>query len=197
MAIIASLRQRPTGVPSPSSSSSSSSSTISLKPSAATTTAVLQNHHRPLQAQSPLSETQSTNPTTPKTQFSATKNDTPSSLTDHINDENEDINNNYNNTSNADNSGTNNGGGDGSFLELDCNDILQDMQETLDNSLQKTTETWRFTKATANEKIREVEHQVAETWDIASKAAIEGAKRLLRFEELPKEWQSNPYILTG
>ncbi|KAG0282402.1 hypothetical protein BGZ96_000523 [Linnemannia gamsii] len=71
------------------------------------------------------------------------------------------------------------------------------MQETLDNSLQKTTATWRLTKATANEKIREVEHQVAETWDIASSAAIEGAKRLLRFEELPKEWQSNPYILTG
>ena len=33
--------------------------------------------------------------------------------------------------------------------------------------------------------------------DAASKAAFEGAKRLLRFEELPKEWQSNPYILTG
>lgn len=71
------------------------------------------------------------------------------------------------------------------------------MQHTLDNSLQKTTETWRSTKASANEKIREVEHQVAETWDIASRAAIEGAKRLLHFEELPKEWQSNPYILTG
>ncbi|KAI8350846.1 hemolysin-III related-domain-containing protein [Mortierella sp. GBAus27b] len=37
---------------------------------------------------------------------------------------------------------------------------------------------------------------MSETWD-ASKAAFEGAKRLLRFEELPKEWQSNPYILTG
>ncbi|KAF9095838.1 hypothetical protein BGX29_008862 [Mortierella sp. GBA35] len=78
--------------------------------------------------------------------------------------------------------------------------MLQDMQNTLGNSLQKTnktvTETWRSTKATAGEKIREVEHQMTETWD-ASKAAFEGTKRLLRFEELPKEWQSNPYILTG
>ncbi|KAG0372910.1 hypothetical protein BGX24_012426 [Mortierella sp. AD032] len=74
------------------------------------------------------------------------------------------------------------------------------MQDTLEDSFQKTnnavTETWRSTKATANEKIRGVEQQVTETWD-ASKAAFEGAKRLLRFEELPKEWQSNPYILTG
>lgn len=74
------------------------------------------------------------------------------------------------------------------------------MQDTLEDQLHKTNETvaatWRSTKATANEKMKVVEHQMSETWD-ASKAAFEGAKRLLRFEELPKEWQSNPYILTG
>src|SRR5690242_15599779 len=163
MAMIASLRQRPTRAPS------SSSSTTAVKPSSATaaTTAALFHH----QEHSPLSETPSTNPATSKAQFFATKNDTPSFTKDQ--EENGKDNNN-------DDDG-------GSFLELDCHDILQNMQHTLDNSLQKTTETWRSTKATANEKIREVEHQVAETWDIATKAAIEGAKRLLRFEELPKE----------
>ncbi|KAG0064036.1 hypothetical protein BGZ90_002409 [Linnemannia elongata] len=74
------------------------------------------------------------------------------------------------------------------------------MQDTLEDQLHKTNETvaatWRSTKASANEKMKVVEHQMSETWD-ASKAAFEGAKRLLRFEELPKEWQSNPYILTG
>ncbi|KAG0364123.1 hypothetical protein BGZ54_007826 [Gamsiella multidivaricata] len=74
------------------------------------------------------------------------------------------------------------------------------MQDSLGESLSKTNETvaatWRSTKASANETMRVVENQMSETWD-ASKAAFEGAKRLLRFEELPKEWQSNPYIHTG
>lgn len=85
------------------------------------------------------------------------------------------------------------------FIEVESN-LLHDMQDTLGDQLSKTNETvaatWRSTKASAGEKIRVVEHQMTETWD-ASKAAFEGAKRLLRFEELPKEWQSNPYILTG
>ncbi|KAF9543298.1 hypothetical protein EC957_001025 [Mortierella hygrophila] len=85
------------------------------------------------------------------------------------------------------------------FIEVES-DLLHDMQDTLGDQLHKTNETvaatWRSTKATANEKMKVVEHQMSETWD-ASKAAFEGAKRLLRFEELPKEWQSNPYILTG
>ncbi|KAF9140966.1 hypothetical protein BG015_001457 [Linnemannia schmuckeri] len=85
------------------------------------------------------------------------------------------------------------------FIEVESN-LLHDMQDTLEDQLHKTNETvaatWRSTKATANEKMKVVEHQMSETWD-ASKAAFEGAKRLLRFEELPKEWQSNPYILTG
>ncbi|KAF9429312.1 hypothetical protein BGZ76_001501 [Entomortierella beljakovae] len=33
--------------------------------------------------------------------------------------------------------------------------------------------------------------------DAHRKAALEGAKRLLRFEELPEEWQENKYILSG
>ncbi|KAH7043003.1 hemolysin-III related-domain-containing protein [Linnemannia elongata] len=85
------------------------------------------------------------------------------------------------------------------FIEVES-DLLHDMQDTLEDQLHKTNETvaatWRSTKASANEKMKVVEHQMSETWD-ASKAAFEGAKRLLRFEELPKEWQSNPYILTG
>ncbi|KAG0376837.1 hypothetical protein BGX24_007155 [Mortierella sp. AD032] len=87
----------------------------------------------------------------------------------------------------------------GAFIEVES-DLLHDMQDTLGDQLHKTNETvaatWRSTKASANEKMKVVEHQMSETWD-ASKAAFEGAKRLLRFEELPKEWQSNPYILTG
>ncbi|KAF9112465.1 hypothetical protein BGX27_003352 [Mortierella sp. AM989] len=85
------------------------------------------------------------------------------------------------------------------FIEVES-DLLHNMQDTLEESISKTNETvaatWRSTKASANETIRVVENQMSETWD-ASKAAFEGAKRLLRFEELPKEWQSNPYILTG
>ncbi|KAG0306812.1 hypothetical protein BGZ98_001677 [Dissophora globulifera] len=85
------------------------------------------------------------------------------------------------------------------YIEVES-DLLHNMQDTLGESLSKTNETvaatWRSTKASANETIRVVESQMNETWD-ASKAAFEGAKRLLTFEELPKEWQSNPYILTG
>lgn len=47
-------------------------------------------------------------------------------------------------------------------------------------------------------KWRSVEHQISETWDRSqAKAVYEGARRLLTFEELPLEWQSNPYILKG
>ncbi|KAF9438039.1 hypothetical protein BGZ76_010088 [Entomortierella beljakovae] len=85
------------------------------------------------------------------------------------------------------------------FIEVES-DLLHNMQDTLEESISRTNETvaatWRSTKASANETIRVVENQMSETWD-ASKAAFEGAKRLLRFEELPKEWQSNPYIFTG
>jgi len=89
--------------------------------------------------------------------------------------------------------------GPDTYIEVESS-LLHNMQGTLEDSISKTNETvaatWRSTKATANETIKVVETQMSETWD-ASKAAFEGAKRLLRFEELPKEWQSNPYILTG
>lgn len=44
--------------------------------------------------------------------------------------------------------------------------------------------------------LRYVDEQVHETWDTA-KAAVVGAQRLLRFEELPPLWQENKYVLTG
>ncbi|KAG0234635.1 hypothetical protein BGW42_006386 [Actinomortierella wolfii] len=86
-----------------------------------------------------------------------------------------------------------------SYIEVES-DLLHDIQDKVGDSLAKTNETvqatWRSAKASADETIKNVETHIGETWD-ASKAALEGAKRLLRFEELPKEWQSNPYILTG
>ncbi|KAF9171193.1 hypothetical protein BGX21_000726 [Mortierella sp. AD011] len=36
-----------------------------------------------------------------------------------------------------------------------------------------------------------------DTIDAHRRAALEGAKRLLRFEELPEQWQENKYILSG
>jgi hypothetical protein len=62
--------------------------------------------------------------------------------------------------------------------------------------------------ASVNHKIREIEDadstgilryvddQVHEKWDTA-KAAVVGAQRLLKFHELPNEWQENQYILSG
>ncbi|KAG2171701.1 hypothetical protein INT43_008081 [Umbelopsis isabellina] len=62
--------------------------------------------------------------------------------------------------------------------------------------------------ASVNHKIREIEDadstgilryvddQVHEKWDTA-KAAVVGAQRLLKFHELPNEWQENQYILNG
>lgn len=62
--------------------------------------------------------------------------------------------------------------------------------------------------ASVNSKIREIEDadstgilrymddQVHEKWDTA-KAAVIGAQRLLKFDELPNEWQENQYILSG
>ncbi|KAF9923177.1 hypothetical protein FBU30_006750 [Linnemannia zychae] len=181
MALITSLRHRPAKASSPPSPSSSSP----LKTSAATTGTAL---YLP----SPLSLSETTSPSNPaatKIQFSATKKTIPANCSSydegihsggqHGKSNNNDIDDNS------------------AFIELDCHHILQDMQDTLGDSLHMTnktvSETWRSTKASANEKIRGVE----ETWDAASKAALKGAKRLLRFEELPKEWQSNPYILTG
>ena len=179
MAMIASLRHRPTRAP-PSPSTSSSATTASFK-AAAAAKVVAAN----------AVDTSPANPAATKPQKNtATKNSSNSStFTSTIEDEN--------NESSV--LGDNDEGG--AFIELDCHHLLQDMQDTLGDSLLMTnktvTETWRSTKATAGEKIREVEHQMTETWDASKAAAFEGARRLLRFEELPKEWQSNPYILTG
>ncbi|KAI9497374.1 hemolysin-III related-domain-containing protein [Zychaea mexicana] len=41
-----------------------------------------------------------------------------------------------------------------------------------------------------------MDDQVHETWDSA-KALVVGAERLLRYHELPKEWQENEYVLSG
>lgn len=41
-----------------------------------------------------------------------------------------------------------------------------------------------------------VDDQVHETWDQA-KLAVIGAQRLLKYHELPKDWQENEYVLTG
>lgn len=41
-----------------------------------------------------------------------------------------------------------------------------------------------------------VDDQVHETWDQAKLAMI-GAQRLLKYHELPKDWQENEYVLTG
>ncbi|KAI7859989.1 hemolysin-III related-domain-containing protein [Circinella umbellata] len=41
-----------------------------------------------------------------------------------------------------------------------------------------------------------MDDHVFETWDSA-KALVVGAERLLRYHELPKEWQENEYVLSG
>lgn len=44
--------------------------------------------------------------------------------------------------------------------------------------------------------LQRMDDHVQETWDCA-KAAMVGAERLLRYHELPKEWQENEYVLSG
>ncbi|RUS23678.1 hemolysin-III related-domain-containing protein [Jimgerdemannia flammicorona] len=79
---------------------------------------------------------------------------------------------------------------DGNHTHDDEDSLATQLLHTVNTKLRQIED------ADATGILRYVDDHVHETWDTA-KAAMVGAQRLLKFEELPEEWQENKYVLTG